>query len=125
MSTLTQERGEEFAWIITFTQNGTQLDATGGKINFAIRKSIPAGTIVSDADAIIAKSTTGGTITIVNGVGLMPMLAADTKALEFDPPSDRLAYIWGVELWMLGDTGPRAIDDGSGAYIITADVVRA
>ena len=125
MSTLQQERGEEFTWVLTYTKNGAPLDPTGGKINFAIRKSYPAGTIVSDADAVIAKSTTNGTITIAAGVGRVTMLYNDTKSVELDPPADRVSYVWGAELWMPGDTGPRAIDDGGGAYIITADVVRA
>lgn len=128
MSTLTQQRGAEFTWTLTITQNGLPVNLSGATINFAMRTSYPAGTVVSDADAVIYKSTSNSKITIYdapNGIAKMPMLYADTKALEFDPPATSRAYVWAVEVWPLGATGPLDVDDGGGAYIITADVVRA
>ena len=100
-------RGETKTWTFTVTDNGVAMDITLATINFAARRTLPGGTIVSDADAAIAKSTAGGIVITdgVNGVFELTLLKADTNTLEVDQ------YYYGVKLIPAGETEPYVVEE--------------
>lgn len=116
-------RGEMKTYILTFTNGGVPVNLTGAVIYLAVRpiNPPPAGTVVSDADAIIAKSSAVVTQIAVTdaagGVAEAYFVTADTTAV--DPGT----YAVGVEVVFSGAAGPVVFCN---AYLpILPDYVRA
>lgn len=99
-------RGELKTYTLTFTNNGVAVNLTGAVIYLAVRQITPppAGTIVSDADALIAKSSAVVTQIAVTdaagGVADAYFVTADSNTLE---PG---TYMVGVEVVFSGAAGP-------------------
>jgi len=119
MADMSIYRGEYKIYECTATEDGAALVLTGASIYFAVRETSPALTVVSDADALISKSTADD-ITITDG-------AAGEFEIEFEKANtntlDTGTYHYGIEAILSGYTDPVVLDVGT--IEILASYVRA
>jgi hypothetical protein len=120
MTDITIYRGDARSWQGTLTQNGAMVALSAGDaVYFAVRRTYPAATVTSDADAVIAKSTVGSGITFTSGTHVIFRIdfeRADTADLE---PG---RYLWEIKF---KPNGLEAQAVGEGKFIINPDIVRA
>jgi hypothetical protein len=119
MTDLTIYRGEQMVWQITATENSAAIDLTGASLYFAVRDGYPASTVVTEAGALIAKSTADDiTLTTpASGIFEIAFDKADTNTLS---PG---IYLYGFEYVPSGETDPQILAQGK--FSILEDVVRA
>lgn len=116
---LTITRGCRTVYTFTVTENSAAVNLTGATIYFEARTDYPASSVVTNAGAVIAK-TTAGDITITDaagGVFEILFTKADTNTLT------PCLYYYGIEYVPQGETDPRLIQQGQ--LVINPDVVRA
>ena len=122
--TITLQRGEYATWRFPMIQNGVAVNlASASQVSFVARTSVPAGTVVSDADAVLSKTLADDILIYDAAGGLLDVTFndTDTKALELE--AGQLQLYWGVKIQFEGEAGPRPC--GSGILIINFDTVRA
>lgn len=113
-------RGEQAVWTFTI-----DTDLTGATIYFAAYGTYPAASVVSDAGALISKTTASGIVisssSASSSVFVLTISSADTNT--FSLGSDPTNFVYGLEYQPSGQT--YRVPIGRGTLVIYYDVSRA
>jgi len=110
-------RGRKKIWTID-----TDLVITGATIYFAVYETYQAASIISDATALIAKSTASG-ITITDGAaGTFDLTIAEADTYGWTLYSDPTNYVYDLKYIPSGGSDTIAI--GRGKFVVYHDVSR-